>query len=45
MEFLPAKDFATLQKNLRPFQWVAADAIFKPARQVKTVNELELLRS
>jgi ectoine hydrolase len=45
MEFLPAKDFATLQKNLPAVQWVAVDAIFNQARQVKTPNELELLRS
>ena len=45
MEFLPAKDFTTLQKNLPAVQWVAADAIFNQARQVKTPNELELLRS
>ena len=44
MEFLPAKDFATVQKNLPAVQWVAADAIFNQARQVKTPNELELLR-
>lgn len=45
MEFLPAKDFATLQKNLPAVRWVAADAIFNKARQVKTANELALLRS
>ena len=45
MEFLPAKDFATVQKNLPAVQWVAADAIFNKARQVKTPNELTLLRS
>jgi ectoine hydrolase len=45
MEFLPAKDFANLQKNLPVVQWVAADAIFNKARQVKTPKELELLRS
>jgi Xaa-Pro dipeptidase len=45
MEFLPAKDFATLQKNLPAVQWVAADAIFNKARQIKTPTELELLRS
>jgi Xaa-Pro aminopeptidase len=45
MEFLPAKDFATVQKNLPAVQWVAAGAIFNRARQVKTPNELELLRS
>jgi Xaa-Pro aminopeptidase len=45
MEFLPAKDFTTLQKNLPAVQWVAADAIFNQARQVKTPKELELLRA
>jgi Xaa-Pro aminopeptidase len=45
MEFLPAKDFATLQKNLPAVTWVAADTIFNKARQVKTANELALLRS
>jgi Xaa-Pro dipeptidase len=45
MEFLPAKDFATLQKNLPVVQWVASDAIFNKARQVKTLKELELLRA
>jgi Xaa-Pro dipeptidase len=45
MEFLPAKDFATLQRNLPAAEWVAGDAIFNKARQVKTPKELELLRS
>ena len=45
MEFLPAKDFTTLQKNLPAVQWIAGDAIFNQARQVKTPKELELLRS
>jgi len=45
MEFLPAKDFATLQRVVPNIQWVAADAIFNQARQVKTTKELELLRS
>ena len=44
MEFLPAKDFATLQGNLPAVQWIAGDAIFNKARQVKTPKELELLR-
>ena len=44
-EFLPAKDFATLQRNLPGVTWVAADAIFNKARQIKTANELALLRS
>jgi Xaa-Pro aminopeptidase len=45
MEFLPAKDFQTLQNNLSGMTWVAADAIFNKARQIKTPNELALLRS
>ncbi len=45
MEFLPAKDFATLQKKLLAVEWRAADAIFNKARQIKTANELALLRS
>ena len=45
LEFLPAKDFATLKKNVPGIEWVAADAIFTKARQIKTANELALLRS
>jgi Xaa-Pro dipeptidase len=45
MEFLPAKDFAALQKHAPSIQWVGADAIFNKARQIKTPNELALLRS
>jgi Xaa-Pro aminopeptidase len=45
MEFLPAKDFARLQKIVPTVEWVPADAIFHKARQVKTANELTLLRS
>lgn len=45
MGFLPAKDFATLQKKLPEIEWLAADAIFNKARQIKTANELALLRS
>lgn len=45
MDFLPAKDFATLQKRLPEIEWRAADAIFNKARQIKTPNELALLRS
>jgi len=45
LEFLPAKDFATLHKILSGIQWVAADAVFNQARQIKTPNELSLLRS
>jgi Xaa-Pro dipeptidase len=45
MEFLPAKEFGTLARVLPAAQWVAADAIFGRARQVKTSGELALLRS
>lgn len=45
MEFLPAKDFATLQKKLPAVQWVGGDGIFNKARQIKTPKELALLRS
>ena len=45
MDFLPAKDFAVLQKNLPGVQWEPADSIFDKARQIKTPNELALLRS
>jgi Xaa-Pro dipeptidase len=45
LEFLSAKDFAMLHRLLAGIQWVAADATFNKARQIKTSNELELLRS
>jgi Xaa-Pro dipeptidase len=45
LEFLPTKDFATLQKRLPNINWPAADGIFNKARQIKTPNELALLRS
>ncbi|MGZ8443209.1 MAG: M24 family metallopeptidase [Candidatus Binatia bacterium] len=45
LEFLPAKDFATLQKSLPRVQWLAADGVFNKARQIKTPGELALLRS
>jgi Xaa-Pro aminopeptidase len=45
MEFLPAKDFVTLQRNLPHVNWRAADLIFNKARQLKTAGELALLRS
>ena len=37
MEFLPVKDFTTLQKNLPAVQWVAADAIFNQHLKVERV--------
>lgn len=45
LEFLPAKGFATLHKLLPGLEWVAADAVFNKARQIKTPGELALLRS
>lgn len=45
MEFLPARDFAALQKRLPNVQWSAADAIFNKARQIKTQSEVDWLRS
>ena len=45
MEFLPAKDFATLQRILPHVDWCAADAIFNKARQIKTADEMALLSS
>jgi ectoine hydrolase len=44
MEFLPVRDFATLKTNLPAVEWLAADAIFNQSRQIKTVNELQILR-
>ena len=45
MEFIPARDFAALQKHVPGVTWTAADALFNKARQVKTPGELALLRS
>ena len=45
MEFLPARDFQTLQKSLSGVIWIAADAVFNKARQIKTPGELALLRA
>jgi Xaa-Pro aminopeptidase len=45
LEFLPARDFQMLQDNLPGVTWIAADAIFNQARQIKTASELALLRS
>jgi len=45
MDYLPAKDFATLQRILPQVNWLAADAIFNKVRQIKTAGELALLRS
>jgi Xaa-Pro dipeptidase len=43
--FLPASDFATLQRVAPNVGWVAGDEILKKARQVKTPKEMGLLRS
>jgi Xaa-Pro aminopeptidase len=43
-DFLPARDFAALQKRLPEVRWIAADPIFNRARQIKTPGELALLR-
>jgi Xaa-Pro aminopeptidase len=45
MDYLPAKDFATLQKIIPGVQWVAGDPIFNQARQIKTADELAVLRT
>ena len=45
MDYLPAKDFATLRRLLPDAQWNPGDAIFNNARQIKTTGELSLLRS
>jgi Xaa-Pro dipeptidase len=45
LEFLPAKDFATLQKAVPGVQWLGADRVFNKARQIKTAKELALLRA
>lgn len=45
LEFLPAKDFARLQEKIPGIHFVAADALFNKARQIKTPKELALLRA
>lgn len=45
MEYLPAKDFLTLQRRLPLAQWVPADLLFQGLRMVKTREELGLLCS
>ncbi|MGH7930127.1 MAG: M24 family metallopeptidase, partial [Candidatus Binatia bacterium] len=45
MDFLPARDFAKLQSILSGVHWIAADPIFNRARQIKTPDEVALLRS
>jgi Xaa-Pro dipeptidase len=45
VDFLPARDFAMLQRSLPAANWTAADPIFNDARQLKTPEELALLRA
>ncbi len=45
MEYLPAKDFMTLKRKLPGADFYPADGIFHRLRQVKTGEELNLLRS
>ncbi|MEE9185908.1 MAG: Xaa-Pro peptidase family protein, partial [Candidatus Binatia bacterium] len=45
MEYLPAKDFMTLKRKLPDADFHPADGIFHRLRQVKTDEELNLLRS
>ncbi len=45
LDFLPARDFATLEKELPAVHWIAADAIFNKARLIKTGAEIALLRA
>jgi Xaa-Pro aminopeptidase len=45
MDFLPARDFATLRSALPAVHWMAADPIFNKARQIKTADELAMLRT
>src|SRR5688572_4396864 len=45
MDFLPAKDFVSLQRNLPAVHWIAADPVFNKARQIKTACELAGLRA
>lgn len=45
MEYIPGRDLATLQRKLPRASLVAADEIFHELRQVKTGEELALLRA
>jgi Xaa-Pro dipeptidase len=44
MDFLPARDFATLQGRMPNVTWVDGESMFNKARQTKTAEELTLLR-
>ncbi|TAJ81128.1 aminopeptidase P family protein [bacterium] len=45
MEYLPGRDFLTLQRKLPGATVVAADGLFHRLREVKTRREVDLLRS
>lgn len=45
MEYIPGKDLATLQRKLPQVVFVAADDLFQELRQIKTREELGLLRT
>ncbi len=45
MDYLPARDFATLRGLLPEADFVAADEVFGKLRQVKSPREIDLLRS
>jgi len=45
MEYIPAKDLATLKSKLPGVHFIAADGLFHHLRQVKTRSELDLLGS
>ena len=44
MDYLPAKDFSTLQRRLPETKLVGADNLFDRLREIKTKGELDLLR-
>jgi len=44
MDFLPAGDFAVLQKRLPAVEWVAVEATLARLREIKTPAEIDLLR-
>jgi Xaa-Pro dipeptidase len=44
MDFIPAKDFQTLARRLPRVIFVPAESIFNRLREVKTAEELELMR-
>ncbi len=45
MEYLPARDFLTLQRKLPGAKLVGADRLFHRMRQIKTKGEIDLIRS